>query len=166
LTSNPAWIFACPSTGARYSCASISFTHSSSCTPASFIYLLIPYLSKRLNWKLEQLLWFCFINGNTQHPPTSWLIFKRFPDFAGLDTASLIDFFNSEWARLEFDTDRRHQKRDFPKAVKCYKALCGDSQQGYFAGFINSSDEKQNFRNAWATVRRDFYGFGRLSAFS
>jgi hypothetical protein len=130
------------------------------------VYLLIPYLRERLNWNLEQLLWFCFINGNTQHPPTSWLIFKRFPDFAALDTATLIEFFSSEWARLEFDTDRRHQKRDFPQAVNCYKELCGDSQEEYFAGFINGSDQEQNFRSAWATVRRDFYGFGRLSAFS
>ena len=130
------------------------------------VYLLIPYLSKRLNWTREQVLWFCFINGNTQHPPTSWLIFKRFPDFATLDTAALIEFFNNEWARLEFDTDRRHQKRDFPRAIECYKDLCGDSQEEYFAGFINGSDQEQNFRSAWATVRRDFYGFGRLSAFS
>ncbi len=130
------------------------------------VYLLIPYLSERHNWNREQLLWFCFINGNTQHPPTSWLIFKRFPDFANLDTALLIKFFNKEWARLEFDRDRRHQKRDFPKAVKCYKALCGDSQEEYFNGFINGSDQEQNFRSAWAKVRSDFYGFGRLSAFS
>ncbi len=50
------------------------------------VYLLIPYMRKRLDWNLEQLLWFCFINGNTQHPPTSWLIFERFPDFGILDT--------------------------------------------------------------------------------
>jgi hypothetical protein len=130
------------------------------------VYLLIPYLSKKLNWNREQLLWFCFVNGNTQHPPTSWLMFKRFPDFATLDTAALIEFFNREWTRLEFDTDRRHQKRDFPQAVNCYKALCRESQEEYFAGFINSSDEEQNFRSAWEKVRRDFYGFGRLSAFS
>lgn len=130
------------------------------------VYLLIPHLSKRLNWTREQVLWFCFLNGNTQHPATSWLIFKRFPDFATLDTSSLIEFFNREWKRLEFDTDRRHQKGDFPKAVKRYKALCGDNQEEYFAGFISGSDEKQNFRSAWATVRRDFYSFGRLSAFS
>jgi len=59
------------------------------------VYLLIPYLSERLNWDLEQKLWFCFINGNTQHPPTSWLIFKRFPDFASLNTEKLIDFLTA-----------------------------------------------------------------------
>jgi hypothetical protein len=130
------------------------------------VYLLIPYLSERLNWDIEQKLWFCFLNGNTQHPPTSWLIFKRFPDFASLDVASLTAFFNKEWKRLEFDRDRRHQKRDLPAAIQCYKALCGDSQEEYFSGFINGSDQEQNFRSAWAKVRRDFYGFGRLSAFS
>jgi hypothetical protein len=130
------------------------------------VYLLIPYLSKKLNWNREQLLWFCFVNGNTQHPPTSWLMFKRFPDFATLDTAALIEFFNREWTRLEFDTDRRHQKRDFPRAVACYKTLCGDNQEEYINRFINSSSQEQNFRSAWTRVQSDFYGFGRLSAFS
>ncbi len=130
------------------------------------VYLLIPYLNDHLNWNREQLLWFCFINGNTQHPPTSWLIFKRFPDFSTLDTTALTKFFNREWKRLEFDTDRRRQKRDFPQAVTCYKTLCRASQEEYFAGFIVSADEEQNFRAAWERVRRDFYGFGRLSAFS
>lgn len=130
------------------------------------VYLLIPYLSKRLNWTLEEKLWFCFINGNTQHPPTSWLIFKRFPEFASLKTGELIGFFNREWKRLEFDTDRRHQKRDFPIAVKSYKALCGKSQENYFAQVLGRNDEEHNFRAAWAKVRKDFYGFGRLSTFS
>lgn len=130
------------------------------------VYLLIPYLSERLKWDIEQKLWFCFINGNTQHPATSWLIFKRFPEFASLNTGKLIDFFNREWSRLEFDTDRRHQKRDFPAAVERYKALCGASQEKYFASFLISADEEHNFRAAWETVRKDFYGFGRLSVFS
>ena len=29
-----------------------------------------------------------------------------------------------------------------------------------------SKDDEQNFRAAWETVRKDFYGFGRLSTFS
>lgn len=129
------------------------------------VYLLIPYLSERLNWTMEQKLWFCFLNGNTQHPPTSWLIFKRFPDFANLDIPALTAFFNKEWARLEFDVDRRHQKRDLPRAIQCYKNLVGGtssgkgiSQEEYF--------EVYDFRSAWEVVKKDFYGFGRLSTFS
>ncbi len=35
------------------------------------VYLLIPYMRKRLDWNLEQLLWFCFINGKKLGRPKS-----------------------------------------------------------------------------------------------
>src|SRR5258708_12413575 len=71
------------------------------------VYLLIPYMRKRLNWNLEQLLWYCFINGNTQHPPTSWIIFNRFSDSPTLDTPFLVQFFNTDRNRLEFNPNPR-----------------------------------------------------------
>jgi hypothetical protein len=100
---------------------------------ASLPYMTLPFLRKELGWSREQVLWFAFINGNTQHPLTSWLIFKRFPDFADLDIDGLDKWYNSEWPRLEFDTDRRHQKRDFMQSVKTYKRLCGNDQTTFSA---------------------------------
>ena len=135
---------------------------------ASLPYMTFPYLKKELGWDREQLLWYIFINGNTQHPLTSWLIFKRFSDFAKLDMDALAKWYNAEWPRLEFDTDRRHQKRDFIKSVQTYKTLCGNDQSEFFHKVMGEQDGDPltNFRKIWDVVREDFYSFGRMSTFS
>jgi hypothetical protein len=133
---------------------------------ASLPYMTFPFLKKELNWTREELLWFIFINGNTQHPLTSWLIFKRFPDFASLNSDALAKWYNTEWPRLEFDTDRRHQKRDFIKSVTRYKELCRNDQTSFFNDAMVSDNPLENFQAAWDMVREDFYSFGRMSTFS
>lgn len=135
---------------------------------ASLPYMTFPFLKKELDWTREQLLWYIFINGNTQHPLTSWLIFKRFPDFENLDLVGLGTWYNKEWPRLEFDTDRRHQKRDFMKSVTRYKELCGKDQSAFFHAVTteNDGDPLANFQRLWDKVRDDFYSFGRMSTFS
>ena len=130
------------------------------------VYFLMRYLPRTLGWDFEQKLWFAFLNGNTQHPPTSLLIFKRFPDFKNLDITKLTDFFNKEWKRLEFDTDRRHQKSDFLDSVKCYQKLTQGDQESFFADICNTGDVYENFRKLWKIGREKFYSFGRLSTFS
>jgi hypothetical protein len=95
-----------------------------------------------------------------------WLIFKRFPDLAKLDMDDLDRWFNKEFKRLAFDTDRRHQKSDFVKSVKCYQNLTHGDQENFFNGFINTEDQHENFRRAWDVVRNQFYSFGRLASFS
>ena len=133
---------------------------------ASLPYMTLPYLRKDQQWTREQALWFAFINGNTQHPLTSWVIFKRFPDFDLLDLDALDKWYNAEWPRLEFDTDRRHQKRDFMQSVRTYKALCGDVQSDFFRSITISDDPIANFAKFWIVVRDDFYSFGRMSTYS
>ena len=135
---------------------------------ASLPYMTFPFLRKDQKWDREQLLWYTFINGNTQHPLTSWLIFKRFPDFKHLDILALDKWYNAEWPRLEFDVDRRHQKRDFMKSVETYKALCNPygSQSGFFETIVYDENPMTNFRKMWDVVREDFYSFGRMSTFS
>jgi hypothetical protein len=133
---------------------------------ASLPYMTFPFLRKEFGWSREQLLWFIFINGNTQHPLTSWIIFKHFPDFAELDLPALYAWYNKEWPRLEFDTDRRHQKRDFIKSVLQYKELCGNDQTEFFNTIATEEDPLVNFQKMWDKVREDFYSFGRMSTFS
>jgi len=130
------------------------------------VYFIMPHLYRTFEWDQEKRLWFAFLNGNTQNPVTSFLIFKRFPDFAQLKIADLEKWFNQEFSRLAFDTDRRHQKSDFVDSVKCYQKLTNGGQEEFFNTFINTADQKQNFRKAWQVVRKEFYSFGRLSSFS
>jgi hypothetical protein len=130
------------------------------------VYFVLPFLFKKYHWDAEQRLWFAFINGNTQNPVTSKIIFDEFPDFASLDLARLDSWFNAKWPVLAFDTDRRYHKKEFIKAVASYKKLCGASQAEYFGTFMGGDDPYQNFRSAWKEVRAKFHSFGRLSAFS
>jgi hypothetical protein len=131
------------------------------------VYFLFPYFFEKYKMTDEQRLWFCFVNGNSQHPPTTLSIYRRFPDFSKLNVDKLDKWFNEEFTRLGWDTDRRHHKSLFIQSVKCYKALCGKSQGNYFRKVMGKgADEGAAFRSLWAEIRSKFFTFGRLSTFS
>jgi hypothetical protein len=52
------------------------------------------------------------------------------------------------------------------RAVEVYRSLCDGSQVDFFKQFTVKNDEEETFRRVWAKVRKDFWGFGRLSTFS
>ena len=126
------------------------------------VYYAIPWLAKAHKLDQEQKLWLAFINGNTQNIVTSWEIFKRFPL---ITSRGLAAWFNANYGKLAWDTDRRYHKKHFLAAVDRYAKLVGSSQEKYFAG-LTAADEESNFQTLWETLRRDFFTFGRLSAFS
>lgn len=125
------------------------------------VYLYMPKLAEKFAWDDEQKLWFAFLNGNTQNPITSLRIFESFPrvPISAKGVEDIKDWFDSNWATLNFDVDRRHQKRDLPYAVLRYSRLVYDhgSQVNLLTG---------SFKELWEKVTKEFYGFGRLSAFS
>lgn len=129
------------------------------------VYALFPSLTEKLS--IEQKLWFAFINGNTQNPVTTYLIFRQFPSLEGLNHEELAVWFNREYQRLEFDTDRRHHKSHFLRSVKCYADLIHDDTDGTQQSYFDRSiDEYENFRQIWKIVSEKFHSFGRLSTFS
>jgi hypothetical protein len=145
------------------------------CHPGG-VYFILPFLRKCLSWTREQGLWFAFLNGHTEHPITSWLMYKRFPDFHAVATDdtkynALVDWFGLEKTRLRWDDDRWKQKRDFLKAVKVYADLTKGNQEQFFDSFVNTTDPYENFRNAWQVVVKGsktqpkFHSFGRMSSF-
>lgn len=123
------------------------------------VYYVLPYLAQQQGWGPEEALWFAFLNGNTQHPVTSWILHRRFPS---VDAAEpMLEWYRDNYARLAFDTDRRHHKKMLPQAVEGYRKLLrgrtqadlwGEAAQGGFSGI-------------WA-VATAIPSFGRLSAFS
>jgi hypothetical protein len=130
------------------------------------VYYLISFLRDELNWTREQALWFAFLNGNTQNPVTSLVLMQRFPMYTVADQASVKAYLDQEWERLEFDTDRRYWKTRLPESVQRYREALGQqSQTDFFMGRCGD-DPERNFRAVWDTVRREFLGFGRLSAWS
>jgi hypothetical protein len=125
------------------------------------VYMLMPFLAKKYKWGVEERLWFCFLNGHTENPVTSKIIFDLYPSFENLNVASLTKWFNENWSRLDWDGDRRHQKRDFPEAVKRYKELCGKNQEDFFLTLLSTDDPFVNFQQVWAALiqpRYDVFG--------
>jgi hypothetical protein len=70
------------------------------------------------------------------------------------------EWFNAEWDTLQFDTDRRYQKKDTLPAIKAYAKLVEEfgSQEAMLTG--------KPYEALWDIVRNRYYSFGRLSSFS
>lgn len=126
------------------------------------VYLYMPELARRCEWDAEQKLWFAFLNGLTQNPITSLRLLSRLPSVppAGAQLTQFNDWFNAEWDTLQFDTDRRYQKRDTLEAIKTYAKLVEEfgSQEAMLTG--------KPYSELWDLVRNRYYSFGRLSSFS
>ncbi len=128
------------------------------------VYFIFPALASQYSWTNEDKLWFAYINGNTQNPITSWLIWREFPSFKDLNTINLAKWFEENYERFAFDTDRRYHKKSFITCVENYVALVGKRTQEEFFAF--TPRPKENFNRLWERLSRDYIYFGRLSLFS
>jgi hypothetical protein len=150
-------------------------------TMPGLVYGYLPYLSENLGWDIEDKLWFAFLNGCTQNPSTSWIIFNKFPSIANLDIEEFESWYFSKinqegklvWQKLPIDMDRRHFRNKIHLAIKSYKDnLGGKTQEKFFDDLCNTKDKFTNFRTLWNAVFKGegintkFYSFGRLSSFS
>jgi hypothetical protein len=137
-------------------------------THPGLVYLLMPYLANKFNWDKEQKYWFAFINGCTQNPCTSWVIFNKFPDFMDVTEEELEKWHRANWKRLDYDIDRRYVKGHFVENFASYKKNLGKLSQTQFFedGLCSTGDKYENFYNVWDKVMSDFFMFGRLSTFS
>jgi hypothetical protein len=125
------------------------------------VYLYLPELASRYGWNDEQKLWFATINGCTQNPITSMRIFNKYPEIpgAGPKWMAMDEWFNAEWAELQFDSDRLKNKRNTVKALHSYSKLVrvAGSQAALWAG--------KTYKECWDTAN-SIFSFGRLSTFS
>jgi hypothetical protein len=150
-------------------------------TMPGLVYGYLPYLADKLDWSEEDKLWFAFLNGNTQNPSTSWIIFNKFPSITDLDIDEFESWYFSEinsngklvWQMLPIDMDRRHFRNKIHLSIKAYKEnLNGKSQEDFFKSLTDTKDKFTNFRKLWNAVFKGeginskFYSFGRLSSFS
>ncbi len=124
------------------------------------VYLYMPALAKMLGWDAEQKLWFAFLNGLTQNPITSLILFLQ-AEHLPRPNNTLDKFgrwFGSQWSNLEFDTDRKYQKKDTIAAIRSYAK----------AAYEHGSQEKMltgSYQRLW-DIAIAFPTFGRLSTFS
>ena len=124
-------------------------------------YGVLPELAKRYNWDAEDKLWFAFLNGMTQNPITSLRLMYELPEVppVGSTLNKFTDWFDKNWENLQYDTDRRYQKKDTIDAIKSYANLLGN---------FNSQEEMLtgDYQTLWKRVRDGYDSFGRLSSFS
>ena len=126
------------------------------------VYLYMPEMAKIFGWDAEEKLWFAFLNGMTQNPITSFRMTFRLPKVppAGAALTSFTEWFNEEWDTLQFDTDRRYQKKDTIDAIKAYAKIVAEH------GSQEAMLTNDNYQNLWSLVRSNYQSFGRLSSFS
>lgn len=140
--------------------------HLSHATHPGLVYLLFPYLSRRYGWSMEQKLWFAFINGCTQNPLTTWVVFTAFPELP-TDMEAFDRWHQSVWKTLDWDMDRHWCKGHLTEMVASYRQnLAGRSQEDFFFSYLADPDPRQHFKNVWNVVMTQFNRFGRLSTFS
>ena len=131
------------------------------------VYYVMPYLAKKYNWDFETKLWFAFINGATQNPLTSWVLFKHFPRCKGTSVDEMEKWHRKYWRNLDYDIDRRYQKGHFVEMFENYRELLGEkSQVEYFTDICDTGDKHKNFTKLWDTVFNEFFMYGRLSTYS
>lgn len=122
------------------------------------VYYVLPWLAEACGWDVEQRAWAAFLNGNTQNPVTTWLLMQ-----AGDRPArwrEVVALWNAEYQHLEWDTDRRHHKSHFAKAVDSYLWLIEPegTQERYWR-------RARTWADAWNHAV-SIHSMGRLSAWS
>lgn len=137
------------------------------CLPG-MVYVAFPYIIEKYNLDKEQQLWLAFLNGNTQNIITSFILFEKFPDIHNIDLTELKKFFDENWDKLSWDTDRKYQKAKFLKSVENYIRLFSQhgTQEKMFSNICCSDNKFENFDLLWAFIRKEYFEFGRLSTFS
>jgi Alpha-glutamyl/putrescinyl thymine pyrophosphorylase clade 2 len=122
------------------------------------VYYLMPWLADVHQFTPEQRLWFALINGHTQNPLTSFVIFREFPDPDHTRFPEFDAWFAANRERCAWDTDRRYHRRAFPDAITEAVAAGACDPARWHALVADPAD-------AWRYAR-SLPTFGRLSAWS
>lgn len=129
-------------------------------THPGLVYLYMPELAGQYSWTEEQKLWFAALNGMTQNPITSMMIMEQLPDcpIPGADLTAFTTWFNESWENLQFDVDKRYQKKDTIAAIESYARLAEEAggQVPLLTG---------DYASLWRSLGR-VVSFGRLGTFS
>lgn len=133
--------------------------HTKYGTHPGLVYLIIPSLAEKLDWTVEEMLWFSFLNGCTQHPITTLRLLRVAPTILQADR--LVAYLEENVSSIVVDTDRRYHRRAIPKAIHGYRTLLnGSSQEDFWR-----STASEGWSATW-TAAKSIPTFGRLSAWS
>lgn len=122
------------------------------------VYYYAPYLAERFGWSPQQRLWWAFLNGCTQHPPTTHVVMSHWPDPAA--HADAADWVRQHLSTLAFDTDRRYHRKSFPDTIGWWGVATGAGDPGWWSAALDGGGDV-----AWSAAT-SIPSFGRLSAWS
>lgn len=122
------------------------------------VHAMLPGLAERLQADEEQRAWMVWLNGNTQNAVTTGLLLEAAPRHT--DWAKAVDFWNEHFKKLEWDTDRRHQKSKFGEATELWFLEYGHNPAG---GWFKAG--AGGWADTWDYAVHQPY-MGRLSAWS
>jgi len=121
------------------------------------VYFWLPAIADAYGLDEDQRAWLVWLNGNTENPVTSLLLLEVAP--TSRDWEKAVAFWNENFTRLEWDTDRRHQKSKFGEATARWVTEFPHPAQAWErAGLLGWED-------SWAYAFAQPY-MGRLSAWS
>lgn len=120
------------------------------------VYHLMPSVAAALDMDEDQRAWLVWLNGNTQNMVTSLLLFEAAPTHK--DWAKAVAFWDENFTKLEWDTDRRHQKSKFGVATEQWFWEYGHQPA---KAWLQHSE----WADAWRFSKGQPY-MGRLSAWS
>jgi hypothetical protein len=122
------------------------------------VYALLPAIADGFRLDDDQRAWLVWLNGNTQNAVTSLLLLEAAP--RPEDWRKAVDFWNDNFKKLEWDTDRRHQKSKFGEATEAwYKSYSFDAAANW------ADAEIYGWGATWDYAFGQPY-LGRLSAWS
>jgi hypothetical protein len=87
------------------------------------VYQMLPAIAEELELDEDQRAWLVWLNGNTQNAVTSLLLLEAAP--TPDRWADAVAFWNEHFKKLEWDTDRRHQKSKFGVATEQWHEVYG-----------------------------------------
>jgi hypothetical protein len=122
------------------------------------VYALLPAIAEAFDLDEDQRAWLVWLNGNTQNVVTSLLLLEAAPQ--PRDWKKAVDFWNENFKKLEWDTDRRHQKSKFGEATEHWFLEYGSTP---------AFDWAMMSAHGWAHIWDYAFGqphMGRLSSWS
>jgi hypothetical protein len=122
------------------------------------VYSFLPAIADAFDLDDDQRAWLVWLNGNTQNAVTSLMLLEVAP--TPNDWKKAVDFWNENFKKLEWDTDRRHQKSKF-----------GEATEAWFMdfGYRPSTDWLKAGARGWSHTWKHAFSqpyMGRLSSWS
>lgn len=125
---------------------------------------MMNYIFERMEFNIEQKLWFSWIYGNTYNLPCTWVIWNEFPDYENCDVRRIQDWQNVNYSNIKYQTDTKWNKGHLDKMFVSYKSIMKSSQQEFFDKNLKKNDGHYNYHFLYDFIIKNFFKFGRYTA--